>query len=437
MRGQATLGILPGVPRLPEGRIALVSLWDRAYTARWRTRKDEVIFGDSFMRGLSLWNRRLLCGLAVVLIAGGAGGFWLWRDKLLSWYYLRGLSHAEEGERAVWLERVASLGSAAVPGLVKQLGGHDERACANACAALDRISLDWTPEDTHWSELTTRLSTEFGGFSRVGRCGALELATTWLRLAGRGQKSTTECGASRVPATAIVQYGANLVEQGSRQSDSEVRGSALEVAGALMAEQNWAGGLGPCRDLARACLHDSEAKNRARAVQLALCQGIDLLDEVIPLLRDPAAEVRRAVVLAVGGSRKVISDEELALALHDPDVEVRRLCERALRGRGLTEKHIFLARLVTDRRPSIRLRVLYHLHEDSGLDVGLWLRLLSQDPADEVRLAAIRAAVEQGVIELKERMEQMCLDDPSPTVRQWSRNYLDIQKRDQASLAVP
>jgi HEAT repeat protein len=370
-------------------------------------------------------NKRFLFAPAIFLILGGAGAFWLEREPLLTWYYLRGLAHADESERGVWLERVATLGGAALPGLLDQLGGEDVPARANATAALDRISGEWERDDARWSDLTERLASKFGGLGKAGQCAVLELTATWVRP-----------GCSPTAGKVLLQYAANLVDRASRQCDEDVRGSALDVAGALLAHGNLPEALGPCRELARACLRDRLAKNRERAVQLALFQPINLSEEVVPLLQDPAPEVRRAVVLAIGGSRQLISDEGLALALHDDDAQVRRLCERALRGRGLTERHLILARDITDRRPAVRLRVLYRLHEESGLDIGLWLRLLSQDPADEVRLAAIRAAVEQGVVEMKDRMEQMCLNDPSPTVRQWSRNYLDIQKRE-PSLSGP
>jgi hypothetical protein len=365
-----------------------------------------------------------MCGLTVVAILGG-GGLWVRREPLLSWYYLRGLSRADESEQAVWLERVASLGSAAEPGLLEQLGGEDERARVNAKAALVRLTRDWRPDDAHWSELIERLSAASAGWSEPGQAAALDLVAAWVRPSGTA-------GVAR----AVLDIAGNLVDRASRQPSETIRGSALDLAGALLAQSRMEALL-PCRQLARVCLHDREANNRTKAVQLALFQNMNLSEEVVPLLQDPAAEVRRAVVLTIGGSRKLISDEGLAAALHDADAEVRRLCERALRGRGLTEEHIVLARLITDRRPATRLRVLYRLQEDSGLDIGVWLRLLSQDQADEVRLAAIRAAVERGVVEMKDRMEQMSLNDPSPTVRQWSRNYLDIQKREQASVTAP
>jgi HEAT repeat protein len=146
--------------------------------------------------------------------------------------------------------------------------------------------------------------------------------------------------------------------------------------------------------------------------------------------------VRRAAVLAVGSKRAVISDENLALSLHDSDAEVRRLCEKALRGRGLTPRHVLLARLITDSRPATRLQVLYYLKDDADLDVAAWLGLLSRDPSDAVRLAAIRAVVEQGVLELGERLEQMAQTDPSPTVCQWACYYLSRQKHPDNSLIM-
>jgi hypothetical protein len=109
--------------------------------------------------------------------------------------------------------------------------------------------------------------------------------------------------------------------------------------------------------------------------------------------------------------------------LHDPNAEVRRLCEAALRGRGLTAQHVRLARLITHPHWSVRLETLDHLGESEDLDAGIWLRRLSQDPSPAVRVAAIRAACEDCLADLGDRLDQMARLDPSATVRQLAHHY--------------
>ncbi len=135
--------------------------------------------------------------------------------------------------------------------------------------------------------------------------------------------------------------------------------------------------------------------------------------------------VRRAALLAVGPARDVIHDDQLLPCLHDPDPEVRRLCEIALSGRGLRPEYLELGRLLTDPRPAARLRVLDHLAGSTELDPGLWLRRLSHDPSPSVRVAAMRAMTQQHFVDLSDRIDQMARTDPSPTVCQLAQFYLN------------
>jgi HEAT repeat protein len=152
-----------------------------------------------------------------------------------------------------------------------------------------------------------------------------------------------------------------------------------------------------------------------------------LLSQVLASLRDPIPQIRRAAVLAIGVAEEAISKEDMLPLLQDPDAEVRRLCEKALRGRGLDDTYIKLAKLISDQRPGSRLQVVHYLHdaEDSISGSGVWLQHLSQDPSPAVRAAAIRFAGEDPAgSDFRERMLQMSRDDPSPTVRQLALHYL-------------
>jgi hypothetical protein len=170
---------------------------------------------------------------------------------------------------------------------------------------------------------------------------------------------------------------------------------------------------------------------RVRAIRLAmhapLHTDIELVDKVLPLLKDPAAEVRRAALLAVGLSEKHLTVDDLLPLLQDADLEVRRLCEGALRSRGLQDSHIKLAKLITDPRPGERLQVVHYLQESDDLEPGVWLARLSQDPSPAVRAAAIRFFAEDPTsADFRERLQQMAQDDPSPTVQQLARIYLKM-----------
>src|SRR5439155_4993844 len=99
-----------------------------------------------------------------------------------------------------------------------------------------------------------------------------------------------------------------------------------------------------CRESVRTCLNTGEPATRLQAVRLAAAPGMDLLGCVVALLGDPSPEVRRAVMLAVGPTSEAISTDELLRWLHDPDEDVRRLCETVLRGRGLRDEHLRLGK---------------------------------------------------------------------------------------------
>jgi hypothetical protein len=361
--------------------------------------------------------------LALLLLGAGAAG-WLEREQLLTWYYVRGLRRARETDAQTWIQRAASRGESAVPGLLDCMQENNELLCANARAALERIGSSLPQGDPAWRQFTDQFLSAFPRLSVPGQRSLMALAANWLQPAAQ-------------PSPAAVAFGGLMLNIASTAQDSSVRSSALDIAAALLATQPESEVLGECRTLARACLKDADAQNRTRGVHLALYPALEILPDVAPLVRDPEAEVRRAAVLAVGNSRTAISDERLAIALHDSDSEVRRLCEKALLGRGLSRRHIQLARLITDSRPGTRLQVLFYLREDSDLDVAVWLRLLTKDPAESVRLAAVRAAAEMTVNELHDRLEEMATGDPNPTVCIWARFYSMNLKQRQASNSAP
>src|SRR5207249_14769 len=148
-------------------------------------------------------------------------------------------------------------------------------------------------------------------------------------------------------------------------NSEELRVSALQLAVALVERVPHGQWLEVCRALALSGLAAPEAATRVAAIQLVLRpplrQENDVLARVVPLLKDSTAMVRKTALVALGPARELTSDDELLPLLHDPDEDVQNLCILALRSRGLQENHILLARLISDERPSARLKVLEHL----------------------------------------------------------------------------
>lgn len=365
------------------------------------------------MRWLAfLRSRKFLLFLAVAALAGG--GIWLGWKPALCWYYVNQLAKAEPEDRDVWVDRVVGLEDAAFPGLLRLLEQGDTKPCGNAQAALSRITQGWQAEDARWPELAQRMAEGYAQRSVPGRECTLLQVGEWLRLP-----------ADNLPA-AVLPCARQLLAEVQNSGDKEVEGAALELAALLLALPDQTEALPSCRGLAQKGLASLDANNRAQAIFLALRPGMNLVAQVVPLLSDPEPTVRRAAMLAVGPVSEAIATDHLLPWLHDADADVRRLCESALLVReDFKPEHLPLARLITAPQPGERMQVLRHLQRDSNLEPGIWLRRLSHDQAPEVRVAAIRAAVNQEEADLSEDIQQLAHTDPSPTVRQLARYYLN------------
>ncbi len=362
-------------------------------------------------------SKKLVSIGALVLILALAGGVARAWQPLRAWYYTRGLARATDTDRAVWVERIARLDRDALPGLLGYLHHADSRACVNVRLALAGLVERWEPADPRRVELATRLAESFAAMSIPGQQATLELQTIGLQALPSGE-----------PLAATWPAVASLLAQATRQPHPEVRAGALALATRLVGQVRQADVLKGARELTQACLGDEAADNRIGAVRLALRPEVDLLEQVVPLLNDPVPEVRRTAMLAVGPAEEAIRTDYLLRWLHDADADVRKLCEKALRSRGLREEHLKLGRLITDARPRTRLQVLEILPHAHDLEPGVWLRHLSHDPEPAVRAAALRAAAEQPAIDLTDRIGQMAENDPSATIRQLARHYLSCQK---------
>jgi hypothetical protein len=355
----------------------------------------------------------VLLGALALLLLGSAAAY-VERRPLLAWVYVQGLARAGAADRDAWADRVAGLDQAAVPGLLACLGRGGPETCANAEAALRRLAERWDRDPARHASLAARLAEAFPRLGVPGQEAVLRLETTWFACAGDHAS----------PA------GPQLLLRAARAADPAVRARALDLAALVLDRPEQAESLADCRELTQRCLRDAEPQTRVRAIALAVHPRLGLLEQVMLLLNDPAPEVRREAMLAARSAPETLmKTENLLRWLHDPDEDVRRLCEAVLRGRNLSEKHLKVGRLLTDERAAVRLQVLRALHANSDLEPGVWLRLLSIDPEPAVRVAAVRAAVADARVDLSDRLDQMVQSDPSPTVSQLARYYLSCQQR--------
>jgi hypothetical protein len=359
-------------------------------------------------------SRKFLIGTVIVLGLVGVAG-WVERGPLLAWFYLRQLASAQGVNRDTWVNRVASLGEDAVPGLLDSMQRADPTPCSNARAVLDSLAASWGPDDPRTIDLSQALARQYSRLSACGQRETLRLVATWC---------TPPQGKTALPV-------ASRLLSESTGAELEVCTAALELCAAVLSLPDNTEAVAAAQELVRAGLHSPAAADRTRAVQLVLKPGMDLLDQVVPLLSDSEVEVRRAAMLAIGPAREAreaVPDECLLPSLHDSDSEVRRLCEEALASRGLKREYLELGRLLTHPQPGQRLQVLDQLQRSVDLDTGLWLRRLSHDPSPAVRVAAMRAMTQQPFLDLTDRIDQMARSDPSPTVSQLARYYLTAPK---------
>ncbi len=171
-----------------------------------------------------------------------------------------------------------------------------------------------------------------------------------------------------------------------------------------------------CKALVQAGL---KSDNKTLAVRLAVRPEYGLKAEVVPLLNDPQADVRRAAMAAVGppGGAEVIGTEDLFRWLNDADAEVRMLCEAALSTRGLEPEQIDAGKMLTHHDAGERLRLLLSLQRGRGTtfaDPGPWLERLSRDPDPAVRAGAARVGYESR-LRFGDWLDRLTTD-PDPTV---------------------
>jgi len=356
-----------------------------------------------------LFRRKTLLFTAILLLGGAA--VWWQQNYLLGWHYFRQLHRADEQSRDGWIQKLADLDRGAQPHAIRALQGTDPAHCADGEAVLLALGKRWQDERT--TVLMENLLENWGDFSGSGRNIALNVAR---HLLDEQPKASVKLAHS---AAELLKYAVQ---------DARTRRAVLKLAASLEKSAPEEIGRELLDQLATKGLAADDAEVRALTMYLflyaPLSQDAKLLAQALPHLRDSASQVRRAALLAFGPNRDLLADDDLLPLLHDADGEVRRLCEMALRSRGLDDDHILLARLISDERPAARLEVLRHLGEVRDLEPGVWLRRLCQDPSAAVRAAAVRAAAGQTRVDLTDQLRDLAQNDASPTVRQIAGYYV-------------
>jgi HEAT repeat protein len=366
------------------------------------------------MRGIRKW----LVGF--LLFGVLAVGVWQ-RQALVAWWHVRALVQAGEAQRDECVQRVSNLDEAAVARLIAALEQEDETVCANVRAGLVALAEKWGAHDARTARLLVALHGDFAQLSIAGRRAALGVAVAALGDAALGD------AAAGLPAP-LTSAAGKLLE--AAQPVAPLRPQVLRLAAALLGRTTPDPRRADCRELALTSLADEEPETRIAALRIVVHASLrddgELVNRALPLLADRAAEVRRAALAALGPMAHVLTEEDLLPLLHDADAEVRHLCELALRGRGLQDSHVMLARLISHAQPLVRLQVLHELGATEGIDAGVWLRRLSQDPSPAVRAAAIRAAADQKA-DLGGRLVEMERQDASATVRELAAHYIGLE----------
>ena len=377
------------------------------------------------------FNKKLVGAAAVLLLLVLCGVAWLERTPILSWYYVRNLAKADDNNRAAWVERVAGLGEDVVPPLLSCLKDADPTVCRNARAALTRLSQQWGLGDSRTVALAMRCGRDFKNLSAPGQQNVLNLATEWFR-------GATD---DAPPAPGLLAACVRFLTEATTSTDVITQERALELCDALLTQPQGTEALSASRDLVRNCLASENVTNRLGAVEFAKRPGMDLFEQVAPLLNDPVVEVRRAAIAAVGAATNVVLDDTLLPSLHDDDPEVQRLCwEALLVKRRLTPEQIRLGYLLTAKESVVRIQVVDYLHKVADLkDPALWLKRLSHDPSSAIRAAAARSMSRLSLTDqsLVERLDEMARTDPSATVCLLAKYYLENPENRAVSTAAP
>lgn len=312
------------------------------------------------------YARWLIVGLVVLTL----GGVWQ-RERVWLWYCAERLERASDDDQAEWGAKLAAIGEPAIPTLLKCFQHDSPSVCNTGRRALEAIVGVYADGDPRLAAFAEQYAAAEPRFSTPGRSAAMDLVPVLI--------------AKKTPGMAEKAHA--LIEHAAKSESVDLR---------------------------------------VQAIALAMRPEVDGLHAVLPLLRDPAVEVRRAAILALGPitrtDRVAAADDDLLRLLHDSDGEVRQLCEMSLRSRGRSPRDIRLGKRYAAPNPAERQKLLIDLANDDERDLSVWLDRLTADADPAVRAGAVRVAAERNV-DLATRLEEMRRTDPDGAVRRIADYY--------------
>ncbi len=203
-------------------------------------------------------SRTILLAMTFIVIVGGAVG-WLEWSNLWTWYDLRGLAAATDADRDLWIERVASLDDAAVPGLVRMMLGQEIIASGNARSALVAIVRKWNAADAHAAELSHLVAREYPLAGGQGRLAALSLAKEIC-----------------LPSPEMP-FAKELLSAVQPKEEPPVLEAALDLASAVLDRKPTDAGES-VKNLVQIGLQASQPSQRVTSVRLAMRPELKLVD---------------------------------------------------------------------------------------------------------------------------------------------------------------
>ena len=282
--------------------------------------------------------------LALLTLTALAGiGFWQ-QGTLVAWWHVRELARADDGTREARVLAFAPLGEDAIGPLLGALRSEDEATCRNLEFGLRATARDWGADDPRALRTMEAIRDRFAVLSLEGKKSVIHFAAAFV---SREDDSSLSASLARVLGDLV----------GTSEPDAQLRPAALSLAGALVERAPAGQWQAISRGLALKGLSDANAATRVAAIRLVLREPLrkdsELLDRVVPFLRDDEANVRRVALVVLGTNTDVVREEDLLPLLHDADSEIQHLCEVVLRSRGLSDAHVRLARLISDASPMV------------------------------------------------------------------------------------
>lgn len=357
----------------------------------------------------------------ILLVACICGGVCWWqREPMLAWNYLRQLEGANDEHFDACAQRIADLGETAMPRLIDGLRESDPHTCARMQYPLLLMAKKWGHADDRSVALIELMRKRFAYLSTPGQEKAVHVATALLQVEG-----------PRPLPPRLTKVVGDLLTIADKHA--ELRPATLLLAAELVDGVQPGQFVDVGRAMAERGLDDERAQCKVAALHLLLREPMRkekaLLEKAIPLLRHPAAAVRKNAVLVLAAESELAREEAFLPLLHDDDAEVQFLCESALRKRGLSDDDVRIARMISDRDPATRMRVLQYLRRVQDVNLDTLLRQLSHDPSKAVRAAAMRAAAELPHVDLSARLTEMANSDPSDAIRMNAQYYLQQRAR--------